>query len=830
MSAATPSWFRQQLYPPDGSKTAQPDAEPPGVPRPRHTYRLPADNLHNPGPKCQPWFSSAAPVQPTSQPASRQPLVADSPHYVTSPQPDMPSYQTSLSSLRYSAQAALHEPGPLLPVSQVMSRAPLPGPALQPSSPWKQTSPHTHYYTAPSTSGASVIIIPDTSQPTLAETLGFADSLQQSAGTGRPATAALPVGTPSSQLHHMSVNIRAAEILPQNTEAPSQAGQAQAEGKSRQAMQNGALSQPGLLKLVALVEATFASQHTKFDAFLHLLHEYQASQIDKRQFEYQAGKLFKDEPELHTLLQCLLHPEHVSQHDTAKQSRHIPHRSGVQHRGRSSKGRAQSEGKPKYMLVMRNLNKTQYRQLQGRFKRRGVRVNNWDHLMSWLSPACRGNHTPWWTFLFTAALLVIFFFMAGSYGMYLAEQGGSVTTTTNAFSYVAQYSHAAGELSAAAPSHAAWLAPAMGSSGPALSPEPGEIVLSAHATALSSSSSEEVREWGQTGPGSMTEWVAWQPSWRLFDFDFLLAWGGRYGPALHQGQWWRWITWVFVHTGFQHVLSNLLVWLALALPLECAYGSPRILAVWLISALGSAFFSAAFENSCTLVVGCSGAVFGFMGLYVADMALNFRSLSFPWLRLIWICATLGYFVVASVTQSAGQGSHVSYWAHLGGFICGLFPSFFFLPNLKDKRWQAASKLANRLGLFSRGSVRTQAQRKRRTSVIANSIRKAEKGRLQGRSKGNMKGTVTGMQGRVTGTKGRETGTKGRVSNMVSNMKGSPMGSSRGKLSSRVAAQTWAPVALMARQLAVLWVVVVACKRQAAVAGRERMDYQGLAAC
>ena len=28
---------------------------------------------------------------------------------------------------------------------------------------------------------------------------------------------------------------------------------------------------------------------------------------------------------------------------------------------------------------------------------------------------------------------------------------------------------------------------------------------------------------------------------------------------------------------------------------------------------------------------------------------------------------------------------MSYWAHLGGFVCGLFPSFFFLPNLKDKR-------------------------------------------------------------------------------------------------------------------------------------------------
>ncbi len=52
------------------------------------------------------------------------------------------------------------------------------------------------------------------------------------------------------------------------------------------------------------------------------------------------------------------------------------------------------------------------------------------------------------------------------------------------------------------------------------------------------------------------------------------------------------------------------------------------------------------------VVGCSGAVFGFMGLYVADMALNFKSLSFPWLRLIWIGATLAYFLVASITQAS----------------------------------------------------------------------------------------------------------------------------------------------------------------------------------
>ena len=56
------------------------------------------------------------------------------------------------------------------------------------------------------------------------------------------------------------------------------------------------------------------------------------------------------------------------------------------------------------------------------------------------------------------------------------------------------------------------------------------------------------------------------------------------------------------------------------MPLEYAYGTARVLAVWFISALGSAFFSAAFENSCTLVHCCSPP---------ACLPLTYPSL--PWL-------------------------------------------------------------------------------------------------------------------------------------------------------------------------------------------------------
>ena len=78
------------------------------------------------------------------------------------------------------------------------------------------------------------------------------------------------------------------------------------------------------------------------------------------------------------------------------------------------------------------------------------------------------------------------------------------------------------------------------------------------------------------------------------------------------------------------------------------------------------------------VVGCSGAVFGFMGLYVADMLLNFHSLSFPWLRLIWIAATLAYFVVASITQVslpwAVQGTRILSMQHLQCSFCSYMAS------------------------------------------------------------------------------------------------------------------------------------------------------------
>ena len=52
-------------------------------------------------------------------------------------------------------------------------------------------------------------------------------------------------------------------------------------------------------------------------------------------------------------------------------------------------------------------------------------------------------------------------------------------------------------------------------------------------------------------------------------------------------------------------------------------------------------------------------------------------------------AFLLYFII-SIATSSGTSSALS---HVGGFVCGLFPAFLFLPNLKSEKWEQVLPIA-----------------------------------------------------------------------------------------------------------------------------------------
>ena len=63
-----------------------------------------------------------------------------------------------------------------------------------------------------------------------------------------------------------------------------------------------------------------------------------------------------------------------------------------------------------------------------------------------------------------------------------------------------------------------------------------------------------------------------------------------------------------VHTGFQHLMGNLVLLVALAGQLECAYGGWRVAAVCLVAAAGASLTSGCFEDPCTVVRVSAGTV------------------------------------------------------------------------------------------------------------------------------------------------------------------------------------------------------------------------------
>jgi membrane associated rhomboid family serine protease len=88
-------------------------------------------------------------------------------------------------------------------------------------------------------------------------------------------------------------------------------------------------------------------------------------------------------------------------------------------------------------------------------------------------------------------------------------------------------------------------------------------------------------------------------------------------PAISAGQWWRLFASFCLHSSFAHLLSNMVLFVLLAVPLEQTYGPIRVAVIFLASAFGANFLSMTYEDPCVIYVGASGAVFGFVGLAIA---------------------------------------------------------------------------------------------------------------------------------------------------------------------------------------------------------------------
>ena len=169
----------------------------------------------------------------------------------------------------------------------------------------------------------------------------------------------------------------------------------------------------------------------------------------------------------------------------------------------------------------------------------------------------------------------------------------------------------------------------------------------------------------------------WQEAIRVFGlnfqpFDFLsLIPLIAYEPSVAH----RWITAAWLHSGWLHVLSNILVIALLGVPLEQKLGAKRWLAIYFLGLLsGNIAWVLTHAEDPTRCVGASGAAFGLLGAYMACWPRD--EVEFPLLFLIrawpvWvICMVrlgLEVFIMYDVSDHGGE-TKIAHLAHVGGFF------------------------------------------------------------------------------------------------------------------------------------------------------------------
>lgn len=134
------------------------------------------------------------------------------------------------------------------------------------------------------------------------------------------------------------------------------------------------------------------------------------------------------------------------------------------------------------------------------------------------------------------------------------------------------------------------------------------------------------------------------------------------------------VTYMFLHGGWWHLLSNMLYLWVFGDNVEDAMGHRRFLAFYLLCGIAAVLVHGALDPaSITPTVGASGAISGVLGAYVllyprakVLVAFGFFILRVP----AW--TVLGLWFLMQILNVAGGGeSNVAWWAHIGGFAAGM---------------------------------------------------------------------------------------------------------------------------------------------------------------
>ncbi|XP_050394389.1 rhomboid-related protein 2 isoform X1 [Patella vulgata] len=164
---------------------------------------------------------------------------------------------------------------------------------------------------------------------------------------------------------------------------------------------------------------------------------------------------------------------------------------------------------------------------------------------------------------------------------------------------------------------------------------------------------------------------------------------------------WRFLTYMFMHQGYIHILSNMIFQLLFGVPLEFVHKFWRVMIVYILGVIAGSL-----AHSCTDhyvgLVGASGGVYALLGAHVAAIITNWREMNYECcsgsIKRILLSAPVRLTVILVLVLpdtgiaiyrriSAPDEFKVGVTAHIGGFLAGLLLGVPVLKNVQKLPWE-----------------------------------------------------------------------------------------------------------------------------------------------
>jgi rhomboid protease GluP len=143
--------------------------------------------------------------------------------------------------------------------------------------------------------------------------------------------------------------------------------------------------------------------------------------------------------------------------------------------------------------------------------------------------------------------------------------------------------------------------------------------------------------------------------------------GANFGPYTLSGEWWRLLTYMFLHGGAMHIFFNMWCLWDLGRLCESLYGRWTFAAIYLTTGVAGGLASIAW-NPRVLSVGASGAIFGLAGALIASFYLG--EFSLPRVAISGTLRSLVIFAVFNLGFGQLFGG-IDNACHIGGLVSGL---------------------------------------------------------------------------------------------------------------------------------------------------------------